>query len=168
MAGRDQFLNFFVLTKPSQAAATTLSTADFNTGAGVATMLAWRIHKIEWYNEGSFSGAADGNAMEVGISTRKSLTVLPSLTDKGTIAVFRLVATVYGAGTGMTYVEYPKVQDFLPPMLIATPNISIYIDCTADFAGMQSKTQFVRIGFTSQKLTESAYREVFEPWNYAN
>lgn len=168
MAGRDQYMNFFTLDVTTGASSATLVNENFNTGAGVATMLAWRIHLVEWHSSGSWSGAADGNRFRVSLSTRKDLSSIPTLNDKGTICMFNPVATVYGAGTGSHIMQYPQVVKWLPPILVASPNFSIYAQGSADFAGQQQKKQELRIGFTTEKLTESAYREVFETWNYAN
>lgn len=168
MAGKDQFMNFFAMSLQTEAAATTFVEESFNTGAGVATLLAWRIHLVEWFTDGSWSGAADGSNFYITVSTRKGLSVVPALTDKGTIAKLRGVITVYGAGTGAHSNYWPKQDEYLPPQLIASPTIALQWDCSADFAGMQSKNWRIRLGFTTQKLTESAYREVFETWNFAN
>lgn len=170
MAGRDQYLNFFTMDVTSGADSSSVVTADFNTGAGVATQLAWRIHCLEFYSHGSWSGATDGMSFSICISTRKGLSALPELEDKGTIARFRPVLTLYATanGTSALHIVYPHKIDYLPPLIVASPSFSIYFQASNNFAGQQSLPQICRIGFTTERLTESAYREVFETWNYAN
>lgn len=168
MAGRDQYMNFFALRLTTGAAATTFVEESYNTGAGVSTLLAWRIHLVEWYTDGSWSGSADGNNVYLTLSTRRGLSVVPGLLDKGTISKLRMVNTVYGAGTGSQSILWPKQDHYLPPVIIASPVLALQYDASADFAGMQTKNWDCRVGFTTEKLTDSAYREVFETWNYAN
>jgi len=170
MAGRDQYMNFFTMTLQTGANATTLTNENYNTGAGVSTMLAWRIHQVEYLTNGSWSGATDGSRITMTLSTRKDLAAMPGLNDKGTICQFKRVLTLYATANGTSAVQSqePQVQHFLPPLLVASPNFSIYWSSSVDFAGQQSMYQDIRIGFTTEKLTESAYREVFETWNYAN
>ena len=168
MAGRDQYMNFFSMEVTSGANASTLVNENYNTGAGVSTQLAWRIHSVEYYSRGSWSGATDQHRVTCALSTRKDLSAIPELIDKGTIAVFTGVLNVYGTPANAWDNRYPIVQTFLPPMLVASPNFTIYFQANANFSGQQSAVQNIRIGFTTEKLTESAYREVFETWNYAN
>lgn len=168
MAGRDQYMNFFTLEVTTGASSATLVSADFNTGAGVSTQLAWRIHTVEWFIVGSWSGAADTNNINLAISTRKDQSAVPALTDKGCIAKYRAFISLWGTAGNTLESRYPVRQEYLPPILVASPNFTIYYKGSADFAGMQAQNVQARIGFTTEKLTESAYREVFETWNYAN
>jgi hypothetical protein len=168
MAGRDQYMNFFTMEVTSNADASTIASEDYNTGAGVSTLLAWRIHSVEYLTLGTPSGAVDTYNWQVVVSTRKGLTTIPDLTDKGTIAKFVKTITLYGAGTGFGVGQYPNQTTYLPPMIVASPNFTIYYKGSHNFNGMQSKLHQVRIGFTTERLDDSAYREVFETWNYAN
>ena len=167
LMAKDTYMNWFTMDVESTANPTTLVNANFNTGAGVGTQLAWRIHIIQWYSNGVWTGASDGSTINFGLSTRKDLTAMPELTDKGTISRHRQMMTVYSSASTV-HTKWPFQERYLPPMLVASPNFSIYFQSTVNFAGQQSKEQMCRIGFTTEKLTESAYREVFETWNYAN
>lgn len=168
MPGKDQYMNFFNIESASAASSATLVADDNNTGSGMATNLAWRIHKIELTTDMTWNGGADGNRLIFAVSTRKAASAMPTLSDKGTIAVFQKTFNLFGAGTGHTQATDPLVADYLPPLIIASPNLSLYFQSNANFAGAQAKTINCRIGFTTEKLSEGLYREVFETWNYAN
>ena len=167
MAGKDQYMNFFTVNVQSAANSATLVVGNFNTGSGMATNLAWRIHKVELFTENTWDGAAGGAEMLWALSTRKAALALPGLTDKGTITAFRRNITVVSA-SGAFSSRAPQTADYLPPMIIASPNLSIYCQTVNNFNGGQNHNQEMRIGFTTEKLSEGLYREVFETWNYAN
>lgn len=165
---KDTYMNFFTMEVTSNANATVLEVENYNTGAGVATLLAWRIHCIEWWSDHDWTAGANGTKYRLAVSTRKDLTAFPELIDKGTIAVYEDVFSMWGAGTGHLVARWPLKVDYLPPMLVASPNFSFYVQAETNPAGFNSQANYVRIGFTTEKLTESAYREIFETWNYAN
>jgi phenylacetate-coenzyme A ligase PaaK-like adenylate-forming protein len=168
MAGRDQYMNFFAMDVTSKADSSDVATDDFNTGAGMATLLAWRIHKLEFYSDGHWDGATNGHQFSLALSTRKDLAAVPELVDKGCIARMKHTLQLFGTPANTFESRWPHVMDYLPPIIVASPSFSLYFAATANFAGQVIKAQYLRIGFTTEKVTESLYREIFETWNYAN
>lgn len=165
MAGtKDIYMNFFSMTVDSGAASNALATKDFNTAAGAAMEMAWRIHMIEWF---PVFIPASTTRLTIALSTRKGLSSMPNLNDKGTVAKvsFQYLAT----GTGiLTQPVLPKVLSYLPPLIIASPRLNLYCIADDNQASMQNVEHEVRIGFTQVKLTSDVYREVFQTWNFAD
>lgn len=168
MAGKDQYMNFFTIEVTSSSNSANIAEESVPTGSGMATNLAWRIHKVEVFSDNTWTGYTSGSRQHWALSTRKGLSAIPGLDDKGTLCRFATTIQAFGTPANAYQFTQPLVQDFLPPMIIATPNLSFYFVTETNFAGAQNQVQKLRIGFTTEKLTESLYREVFETWNYAN
>lgn len=159
----DIYMNWFGMEVTAAAASNTLSEASMNAMGGVATGKAWRIHEIEWFPNTS---ATTSIVLDLAISTRKSLSAMPAINDKGLVAVYRL-RTFYTANA-MDSTEQPIVRGFLPPMIIASPNLSLYCQTNVDHAAQQSVAHRARIGFTVVELDSDAYRELYGTWNFAD
>jgi hypothetical protein len=163
-AARDVYLNFFTLEVTSDAAdATALEQSAQNTSAGVATNFAWRIHLLEWYPHADFEGT---NVLTVALSTRKSLAAMPSLNDKGCVGIIKLYHDESAAGMADQFM--PQQQVYLPPMLIASPSLSLYCQATQNNAAQRGVAHRCRIGFTMVELDSAAYNELWQTWNFAD
>jgi len=161
---KDVFMNWYGLEVTADAAdSTVLASKDFNTGSGIATNVAWRVHMIESIPDMSISAAL---RLKVALSTRKGLSAFPDINDKGVIAMFDFQA-IY-ATSGAAFLMLPTVASYLPPMIIASPNISMYCITNTNMASQRGVTHIARMGFTAVDLDSEAYRELYGTWNYAD
>lgn len=165
MAGiRDVYMNVFPLEVTFGADASLLVSANHNTSAGPSSKQAWRIHAIEWMWQG-VRGAY--NRTEFVISTRKNLAALPQITDMGSVA--KLQKKCASAGAAFLYIDtQPFVQTFLPPMIIAASNLTLYAKSSAADAQANSTKVEARLLYTMVDLTSDIYSELFQTWNFAN
>jgi len=161
--GTDLYMNFLNVDVTTDAAdASALESSEINTGLSIRGGLAMLVHKIEIFFPDEL---VNGVYLECALSTRKGLTTMPGLNDGGCIAKARRTPILAGAAYGVL-VEYPQTLDFLPPVPLAAPKISLYAAAEADDASYRSKKIEVRIGFTTQPMESKMYLEIAETWGY--
>lgn len=165
MGLKDDYLNWFPIEVDSGADSTTLTSNDENTNASAATKIGWRIHLIEFYMDVGGSTVDEAN-LTLGLSTRKGLSAMPALTDVGCIALCRMDEGI--VTSGYNYHISPIVFNYLPPVLIAGSNISMYFQGSTNNATWQSKTFRARIGYTMIDIAGDAWQELFQTWNFSS
>lgn len=161
---RDVFLNFFSLSVTAGGASNVLATQAHTTAAGVATQVGWRIHTVEWFPVRSMTASL---LVTLALSTRKGLAAMPALGDKGLVAKHETKFVLATSGAGFAP-DGPAMQSFLPPIIIATPNLSLYCITDTDHAPQQSVVHRCRIGFTMVELDSAVYTELWQTWNFAD
>lgn len=161
---KDTYLNFFSLEVTANAGADDLASNNQNTAAGPSTQVAWRIHLIEFLPHMEFAATS---ILNIALSTRKGQSSIPELTDKGTVAVFRVHNKA--VTSGIVRDGMPRMYSYLPPIIIAAPNLTVYCQCTTDDSAQRLAKHEVRIGFTAVSITDSGvYNELFQTWNFAD
>lgn len=157
----DLFLNFKAITCLTDAAdSATLAEAKINTGLSIRGMIIWLIHLLEVHMP--LAGATC--TVRAALSTRQGLTSMPSQIDDGLICRWEQKQDI--AAAGALVVVYPHAAHYLPPIPIATPEISLYVDASPDIAGMRAKPVDVRLGMTTSPLDAAAYTEIAETWGW--
>jgi hypothetical protein len=58
-------------------------------------------------------------------------------------------------------------EDFLPPIPLVAPNLSMYHKCNINDVNLQSKTHRARILYTTAKVEASDFIEIAEVWAQA-
>ena len=122
---KDIYMNFFSCEVTAGVNAMTFTGANHNTAAGAMSGRAWRIHLLEWAPAQAFAASA---TLTLALSTRKGLTTMPSPNDKGLLGLLNLTCI----GVTGQMIKSPMQDIYLPPMIIAAPNISMYCDCDTD------------------------------------
>lgn len=158
----DAFLNFATFSGTFDAAdSSVLVEIPVNTGLSIRGALIWLMHLVEAHFE--FVPAAV--TARAALSTRQGLVAMPVLGDDGLVALFELTVLFAGAAYAAPIIQ-PLVQHFLPPIPLATPQLSLYTATGADVAGMRGDKVDLRIGFTTAPLDGAAYVEVAEAWGW--
>jgi hypothetical protein len=157
----DVFLQFAVLEGVWPGVSTDLSEVTMKTGLSIRGGLAWLIHLIEvWVNQQNTTNIA----VEVALSTIAGLTAMPTPGDKGTVGFFsthRHLAT-----QGASLKVSPTRHSFLPPVCLASPDLSLYWQASADDATLDGGDVFCRIGFTTTPMEKDLYAEIAETWQH--
>ncbi|GAG78189.1 unnamed protein product, partial [marine sediment metagenome] len=143
-----QFKSLEVLTDVSDSE--TLVEAPFATGLSVRAPLLWLIHQVEFMIPiADWMSLPDEHALSVAVSTLQGLTAIPDLGAHGTIAKYE-TALSHGAGADEGFaIASPVKSAFLPPVPIASPNVSVYCRVAPDSAIIRGKKIEIRIGFTT-------------------
>ncbi len=158
---RDVYVNFFPMQVLFGANASVLVQNNHNAPMGMGLGFAWEIHSIDWYPPPFADGASA--IATFAISTRRGLTTMPVLTDKGTLAVFK--TSLLWQTSGASYQVLPERTSWLPPVVLASPNMSLYAQVSATHASFNSKLVEARINFTMVELDKALYEELFQTWN---
>lgn len=124
----------------------------------------WVVHKIEIEIERLFQVDAS-NAIWVALSTRQGLVAMPDLTDVGTIYKGGYMATL--DTNGKAGVALPITEEFLPGILFATPEISLYIASAVQNTDLDGTKFGIRIGFLTEPMTQQRWNEVNQTWSLA-
>lgn len=164
-APSDLYMNFMDLTVAMNSTnSSTLVTESVSTGLSVRSGLAWLIHKVEVI-PGDINGAATA-VVRTALSTRKDLTTIPALGDKG--CILQMDMGILYSATGNSRHQTPIPYNYLPPIPLAAPTLNVYAQTTADTATQRGKDVKVRIGFTTQEIDNKLYLELAETWGFAN
>lgn len=160
---RDIYLNWFGMEVTSAANSATLQETAMNSMGGIATRIAWRIHVIEMF---PVIGSTTNLGLTLAVSTRKNLAEMPAINDKGLVCFHKTTLYVVTSGGGI--IHQPAVYNYLPPMIVASPNLSFYCQTDINDSPQQSKVHSCRIGFTAVELTSDVYQELYGTWNFAD
>jgi len=159
MAGlKDLYVNYCVIKSTTGADARTLSEGVKGTDAGFASKIAWEIHKVEFYRP---NFAAAGGIYEMLVSTEGGAVAMPTLQDKGVIAHDKMISVVNGV------LYEPRAHSSLPPVIIASPELSLYVKNSTDDVNFRSVDFLARIHYTTTTLATNTYAELFQTWNRA-
>lgn len=158
---KDAFMNFAVLHADTDASASdTLVEAVLNTGLSIRGMLIWLIHLVEVH----VPMAEIDMEFQYCLSTRQGLASMPDLIDDGVISRGGLQTKL--TTSGLAILEKPHAMHYLPPIPIATPQVSLYVRAAPDDASARNKPCDMRIGFTTAPLDAAAYTEIAETWGW--
>lgn len=156
-------MNFADLSVTLDAAnSTTLVEGQFKTGLSVRGQQAWILHSAEVFF--ADTGAAN-NIQEIALCTVGELSTMPDLGDKGVILKMRERLLYAGAAFAQNMLR-PMEKNFLPPVPIASPNLSIYAKTGTDEAVLRSEEIQVRLGFTTVPMDAKMVLEIAETWGY--
>lgn len=158
----DKFMQFGVIKGVLTSSSDDLVSANLNTNLSIRGGLAWLIHVVEFIFEGSLFSAAF-SSFDMSLSTVKGETVIPDIDDKGVIAFSRFISQ-YASSGAYNPGAMPKVLSFLPPVPIASPNLTLYGKCSTDAAAMDATAFKCRFGFTTISLDDGMYTEIAETW----
>lgn len=169
----DMFLQFAPFAGELGSPTTALQELQVGTGLSIRGQLIWLIHWVEFWldlsaimSETTF---VDAEFWQV-ISTRKGLSVIPTLDDDGVVAVcMHQVNVKAAAGTAENVANVnvqPIRQQFLPPVPLAAPNLSLYSVCADSVPVSVAAPSVARIGFTTAPLDAAAYTEIAETWGW--
>ncbi len=157
----DMFMNWADISVNLDAAdSSVLVEAQRNTGLSIRGALLWLIHVVEIY----FPREGASNELQMAVSTRAGLAVMPLLGDTGVVvkAIHAVNLTVEGASQ---YTQ-PVQLRYLPPIPIAAPQLSLYAKSAANIVGLRGDLLEARIGFTTAPLDAAAYTEIAEVWGW--
>jgi hypothetical protein len=154
-----QYKDISVLTDGADS--TTLVSADFDTGLSLRGGIAWLIHMIACQAE-VLNVTAEG--VRIALSTLKGKTAMPRLHDKGCIDVFSWVAEFLTSG--MFALDAVSRHSMMPPLPLAAPNISLYVQTPTDVAAARGTFVDIRIGYTTMPLDAPIFQEIAEVWGW--
>jgi hypothetical protein len=161
---KDLYMNFRTIATATDGTATNLVEQKMNTGLSVRGRLIWLIHQLELHFVMAPAHAVD-QAVRIALCTVEGLAAMPNLQDKGVIAV--MAQMIHLNTNGEASWLMPWVQKWLPPVPIAAPNISLYVQADFNNAGVQNKPIKARLGFTTLSAEEpGVYTEIAETWGY--
>lgn len=158
----DLFMQFASVITTFGAATNALFEASVQTGLSVRGQLAWLIHQVEFFMPWGPAWAAAGASMQMALSTRLASAVIPRPEDPGFIAGQQSGAerATEGGNAGVT----PLVSRYLPPVPIAAPQLSFYIESAADVPAWQNESCVARIAYTTVPIEVPLYTELLEVW----
>lgn len=157
----DVFMQFAAWSLVWPGVTTVLTEAAIKTGLSIRGGIMWLIHMVELIN---VNPSVDANAVDVSLSVRDGLNVLPQLDDPGCLAQMRQVATLSTNGRSLSLL--PHTAHFLPPIPLAAPNLSLYAVSSIDDAALDGDEVVVRVGYTTSPLDARSYAEIAETWAY--
>lgn len=160
----DLFLNYVSIKLTTGASATTLVEQSLPTGLSVRGQYGWAIHAVEFMLSQRWvaTAAAPTGVVQLGLTTKRGLAAIPSLGDDGTLAVHEEVRTFITSGE--TAIVRPHVVYMSPPVIIASPNLSLYWKASFDHAPLRAAEVIARIAYTTFALDSAAYTEIAETW----
>lgn len=153
-------MQFKYIDVASGADASVLAEGTAATGLSIRGQYAWLIHELQFDAPKPPDGA--DFYLNACLSVVGGETAMPELDDKGVIEKF----TSYGLFTtsGYQVKEWcPRKVTWQPPVIIASPQLSMYVQGTND-AALNSKTYRMRIGYTTIPMSQSEYLEIAETW----
>ncbi len=160
MLPRDLFMQFKYIDVTTGADASAIVEGEASTGLSIRGAYGWLIHELQL----DVPKPPDGQDfyLNVVLSVVQGETDMPELDDKGVIEKF----TSYGLFTtsGYQVKEWcPRKVVWQPPIIIASPHLSLYVQGTND-AAFNSKKFRARLGYTTHPLSSPEYLEVAETW----
>lgn len=159
---RDMYMQFKdVSVEYDGSDSSVLVEGQVDTGLSVRGQLIWLVHLVEFFfadDEGA------SQAQYVRICTRRGLVVLPDIGDNGVISGAERQLVVITSGTGFTM--QPLVNHYLPPIPLASPQLSIYAETRTNEVTLRGDTVEARLGFTTAPLDSAAYTEIAETWGW--
>lgn len=156
----DVFMQFASWSLTWAPVTTTVVEEPKNTGLSVRGGLMWIIHMIDI--TGVFVPIVHGNTIFACLSTVSGATVQPTAGDKGYLGGFS--HTLSAPAAGATNSSLPESIHYLPPVPVASPNISGYISGEFDDTSLDGRTMHIRVGYTTTPLDAKSYAEIAETW----
>ena len=163
----DLFMQFKTLDGQTDATnGELLEERSYPTGLSIRAPLLWLIHKVSFYFDiPTMMVVPDEHLVQIALSTIPGLTVFPLPGDNGLIELAEFVIGHGAVGNeGGFTMQMPMEYNFLPPVPIAAPNLSVYCRQAPDTATLRANKQQVRIGFTTSPIDTEAYAEIAEVW----
>lgn len=158
---QDLFMQFATVALTTGADSTTLTEEELPTGLTIRGGYAWLVHFVEVGMPGLHAFAAD-NVMQVALSVRQGESAMPEIDDAGTIS--KITASCLYQTSGVSVVQNPMRDPFLPPVIICNPKLSMYWQSTVNDAAVQSTVVRMRIGYTTVAVDKQTYMEIAETW----
>lgn len=155
-----QFKDFRINLDAADSSALVEVTVD--TGLSVRGQLMWLCHLIEAWNP--IRAFANPVICEMALSTRVGLAVFPEIGDAG--LVFKASHAGHVITTGGQTTRDPHQLQYLPPIPLAAPRLSIYAQMDADEAAYRGVLLAARMGYTTTPLDAGAYVEIAETWGW--
>ena len=160
----DMFLQFAGLKGRTDAVDTTrLTETHVKTGLSIRGQLVWLLHLVEEQDEVVPVTGVEG-LLHWGVSTIQGLATMPSITDKGCVVRGRTLLSYQT--TGMTSRMTPFALHYLPPVPVAAPELSLYVQMSVNHLTWIDIAVNVRLGFTTAPLDAAMYTEIAEVWGW--
>lgn len=139
---------------------TVLTEAYIETGLEIRGGLGWVIHRLEV--EWAAAVVASATTARWAVSTRRAQADMPVFGSKGCLQITSC-SNIFTT-SGRTVVKSPDVFTYRPPVIIASRYMASYFQESADSADLDGLTSYIRIGYTTLKLTVADYVEIAETW----
>lgn len=139
---------------------TTLTESYIETGLEIRGGLGWVIHQVEV--EYAKAPRTTSGFAKFAISTRRNQAALPNFGERGCLTRF-----AKGAGfatSGLAFDDLNHKVGFRPPVILAARYMASYFQEDVDDAQLDGQTSYIRIGYTTLKLTPADYIEIAETW----
>lgn len=132
------------------------------TGLTISGDFAWLIHSFE-FELAEFFGVVVADArVRLGLSVQQGLAAMPEIVDAGCIHQFD--TNIIRDGVGPEFMVNPFEKVWLPPVIIAAPRISLYLEVIPDAAEWRALTSRMRLGYTTIPIDTKAYYELLQTW----
>ena len=161
-SAKDILMQFADIAGNTGAASSTLQEQVINTGLSVRGALVWLIHMVEIIYGGNLTTNFRG--VDYAVCTRTGLAAMPQIGDHGVLFRGGLFMDMLTSGAGVR--EKPHRLSFSPPVPIASPQLSVYVQGVANHADGQNKRCDIRMGFTTVPLDSALYTEIAEVWGW--
>jgi len=156
MAIRDQYAN--IATASMTLAAGALQFVEVQTGISLGQGMGLVIDEIDYYIESGAKEdmAANGDVISIAWTTSNSITDIP-ISNKSVIHQHQTQYYEQGTPANFCYETEPKVYQFLPPMIVASPRLYLAAVSNAAVTGyIRSRFMFRFIKLTAQEYLEIA------------
>jgi hypothetical protein len=158
---KDIFMQFASAVDVLVNAAThTVVEVPIATAMSVRGAFIWLVHQVEFDFE-EWLPNTDA-VLRMALSTRQGLAAVPTLDEEGVVAAMTIHEDVVSNGTGVLVL--PVTARFLPPVPLATSELSFYFALHAHLAALGNMRCSCRVGFTTAELDAGAYMEIAEVW----
>lgn len=161
MAGQsDLYTQFFVVTNSTDASnSTTLTHTRQSTGLSIDGNRFWLIHAIDY--DYTITHAAS-NRMRSSLAVTDTFTAFPEMDQPGVIDVNKFHATIVTQGISVD--DWVRTANFLPPIPIANPNITLYNNTSVDNVAHRNVETHARIRYTTIPANQATILEVSQLW----
>jgi len=158
---KDLYMNTCRIKLKTAASSVTLVEAKKDTGLSVRGGLIWLLHAVEFFFVAAHSTTVRSKLL---LSTVPDLATFPALGDRGVISVGEVLTMLSSSGGG--WLKQPIVNKYLPPIPLASPNISLYWMSSVDVAEIRLVDMEARLLFTTAPLDQKTYVEIAEVWGW--
>ena len=158
-------MNFAAVKASFTANPAVMVKEELGTGLSIRGALIWLVHLIEFDVPGMRDDSINAR-LDVALSTKKGLGVMPRLDDDGCLAVYSDLVLPSAAGQYHQLAAGALRQSFLPPIPLASPAIHLYAKSESNDPGLASDDIYARLGFTTVELTMAVYTEIAETWGW--
>lgn len=159
MTQRDLFMQFKYIQATTGADASTLTEGTASTGLSVRGGYAWLIHEV---SVDIPKPSETDTYLNIVLAVLNGQGTMPDIDDKGVIERWSHYVQITTSGLSSKFVA-PEVRRFQPPIIIANPTLSLYVQGSND-AALNNKAFKVRIGYTTIPMDQEQYLEIAETW----